>query len=261
MANVNGGLMANKNNQAKQLTPLAAMLKMPSVRERFEKMLGDRADAFLSSLLSLTNNNKLLAECDPGSILGAAAQAAALNLPINPNLGFAWVVPYKGKATFQIGYKGYIRMFQNTKFAKDISMECVYEGEIRNWNRFAQTYEIGERLSDCVVGYFASFETTYGFKKCVYVPKEDVLREAKKLPSFNRGPWQTDTDKMAMKSVLSRLLRTYAPMDTEMQDAIVADNKINTMNDNGEIETETVDLAEDQVQAIDVETGEILKGE
>ena len=229
MANVKTGLTL-KNNQvasAKQQSGLGMMISSASVQERFNKMLGDKAPGFLSSLLSLVNNNKLLVKADPKTILAGAATAAALDLPINPSLGQAWLVPYGNGAQFQLGYKGVIALAQRTGQIKSIVMTPVYEGEIRDWNRFTETYSYGEKVSDAIVGYFARFELINGFAKATYWTKDEVVAHAKRFSkAFGNGPWKTDFDKMACKVVLMSIMKTYCPMSVEMQKAFAADGKV-----------------------------------
>lgn len=265
MANVKGGVIAKQNNQqvaSAQQSTLGVMIGQKSVQERFEKMLGKKSAGFLSSLLTLTNNNKLLANADPRTVLAAAATAASLDLPINQSLGKAWIVPYKGTAQFQLGYKGVIELAQRSGRLKFITMTPVYAGEIRDWNRFTETYQAGEKESDEVVGYFASFELLNGFKKSAYWTKEEVTKHAKRFSkSFGSGPWQSDFDAMACKTVLLSIMKTYAPMSIEMQQAVEADGKVATFNDNGDteymdIEAETI--TDEQGRTINTETGEIV---
>jgi recombination protein RecT len=107
LANAKGGLLAQQKQasvaQQKNQSVLGVMIGQQSVQQRFEKMLGKKSAGFLSSLLTLVNNNKLLMNADPRSILAAAATAASLDLPVNPSLGKVWIVPYKGAASFQLG--------------------------------------------------------------------------------------------------------------------------------------------------------------
>lgn len=107
MATTNKSLLANRaqagQTAAARQSSLGVLLNQRSVQERFEKMLGKKSAGFLSSLLTLTNNNKDFSGVDPRTVLAAAATAASLDLPINPSLGKAWVVPYKGRAQFQLG--------------------------------------------------------------------------------------------------------------------------------------------------------------
>ena len=94
----------------KEQSGLTFFVKQPFIESRFREVLKDRAPQFISSLISLTNANKALKEADPRSIVAAAMTAATLDLPIQKDLGFAHIVPYKGKAQFQMGYKGYIQL-------------------------------------------------------------------------------------------------------------------------------------------------------
>lgn len=106
MATINGitrTTNAAATTAAKNTSQLGLVIGSQSVQQRFEKMLGKKSAGFLSSLLTLVNNNKLLCKADPRSVLAAAATAASLDLPINPSLGKAWIVPYKGAAQFQLG--------------------------------------------------------------------------------------------------------------------------------------------------------------
>ena len=266
MANAKGGLLAKQQEQKQvattQQSTLGVMIGQKSVQERFEKMLGKKSAGFLSSLLTLTNNNKLLANADPRTVLAAAATAASLDLPINQSLGKAWIVPYKGAAQFQLGYKGVIELAQRSGQMKFITMTPVYKGELQHWNRFNETYTIGEKTSDEVVGYFAAFELVNGFKKATYWTKDDVLRHAKRFSkSYGSGPWQTDFDAMACKTVLLSIMKTYAPVSIEMQKAFEADGQTAVLNDNGD--TEYMDIEAETVQTedgktVDVETGEII---
>ena len=276
MATVNGIAKANNTNAvaAKAASGLGVMIGSKSVQERFEKMLGKESAGFLSSLLSLVNNNNLLQKANPTSVLAAAATAAALKLPINPTLGKAWIVPYKGAAQFQIGYKGIIELAMRSQQMKSIIMRPVCEGQIMNWDPFTETYERGEKLSDNIVGYFARFETVNGFVKATYWTKEEVLKHAKRFSkSFNSSssPWQSDFDAMACKTVLLSIMKTYAPMSIDMQMGLERDEKDakidETTGQEEFIEAEILDAQSEDTavveatsdgRQVDTETGELF---
>ena len=274
MATVNGIMKKNVENNAaavKTASGLGVMIGSKSVQERFEKMLGKESAGFLSSLLSLVNNNSLLQKASPTSVLAAAATAAALKLPVNPTLGKAWIVPYGGGAQFQLGFRGAIDLAMRSGQMKSIVMTEVYEGECKSWDRFTETFEFGERTSDVIVGYYARFETITGFVKATYWTKDDVLKHAKRFSkSFNRGPWQTDFDAMAKKTVLMSIMKTYAPMSIDMQQAIEKDGKTVTVNEStGQEEYVDAEILEEAVggdaidvaadgRKVDTETGELF---
>ena len=276
MASVNGITKTNNTNAvaAKAASGLGVMIGSKSVQERFEKMLGKKSAGFLSSLLTLVNNNNLLQKANPTSVLAAAATAASLDLPVNPSLGLAWIVPYGNGAQFQLGYRGAIALAMRSGQMKSIVMTEVYEGECKCWNRFTETFEFGERVSDNIIGYYARFETVNGFVKATFWTKEEVLKHAKRFSkSFNCGPWQTDFDAMAKKTVLLSIIKTYAPMSIEMQSAFESDEKVATVNETtGQeefIDAEVLDAQNEDTavvedtgdgRKVDTETGELFPG-
>lgn len=254
MARTKGGMLAQQQLQAQaqqleaQGAPITlnALVNSASIQERFNKMLGDKTAGFMSSLLSVVNNSSYLKGVNPRTILACAATAASLDLPINPSLGQAYLVPYKGACQFQLGYKGVIQLFLRSGQAKALTMTPVYEGELKHWNRFTEEIEFGEKESDVVVGYYAMFELTNGFRKAIYCTRDEVIAHAKKFSkAYNSGPWQSDFDAMACKTVLLRILKTYAPLSIEMQKAFQAEEEINSMDINGD--TETVDIDANEV--------------
>lgn len=271
MANVKGGIMAAQKEKAPAgvNNTLAGLIKLPSVQARFNDYLKENTGAFLSSLLSITNNNKLLATAEPKSVLGAALQAASYKLPINPNLGFAWIIPFKDKgmpkAQFILGARAWVQLALRSNKIKSLTAEPVAEGEIINFNRFAETYETGPRISNKIVGYFARFETKDGYAKAIYWSVDDVKRHAERNSKSYKSPsspWHTGHfDAMAIKTVLAYLLKHWAPLSIDEWHEMAADESIKEID----IETgETIDIfpaEESDGLAVDVETGEILKAE
>jgi recombination protein RecT len=97
-------------NQTQTGTKLISnFLNNANVIEKFSSILGDKAQGFISAVLTIVNQSDNLKNASPESIYTAALLAASLDLPINPNFGFAYIVPYwngktkKQEAQFQIG--------------------------------------------------------------------------------------------------------------------------------------------------------------
>lgn len=266
------GLITKQKEQAVQAAPKAgvalldAMFKQDSVQARFQRMLGKKSAGFISSVLTVVSQNKLLQNVDMRTVLSAASIAASLDLPILPSLGRAWIVPYKGVAQFQIGYLGYVELAQRSGLYKSINVNTVYEGEVVKWNKFTEELTYGEQESDTAIGYCASFELLNGFRKVVYWTKDAVIKHAKRFSkSYNSSssPWQSDFDAMAMKTVLAYTLRHWGPMSIEMQKAMAEDvdaheKPLDLSKDNSVETIETEDASETRV--IDTESGEILQG-
>ena len=215
------------------LPQLKGMLGAESVKKRFQEILGKKAPGFISSVLSCVNSNNLLQTAEPQSVLNSAVIAATLDLPINPNLGFAAIVPYKDRmrgniAQFQLMYKGLIELCLRSGQFSALIDEVVYEGQLVSKNKFTGEYIFDEdkKTSDKPIGYMAYFRLVNGFEKTFYMTVEEVEAHAKKYSqSYKKGygVWKDDFDIMARKTVLKLLLAKYAPKSIEMQQAIIFD--------------------------------------
>ena len=128
--------MATTNN----LPQLKAALNAPSVKAKFEEMLGKRAPQFMTSITSVVNNNALLQKADTNSIIMGAAAAASMDLPLNQNLGYAALVPFNSKegcfAQLQIMTKGWTELFLRSGQCQAIINEEVYEGQLVKKNKW-----------------------------------------------------------------------------------------------------------------------------
>lgn len=143
---------------------------------------------------------------------------------------------------------------------KSINVVTVYEGEVTNWNKFTEEIEYGEAESDVAIGYCASFELLNGFRKVVYWTKDAVIKHAQRFSkSYGNGPWKSDFDAMAQKTVLAYMLRHWGPMSIEMQKAMDADPDTHEkpLDLSKDESVETID----EERTVDVETGEIITDE
>ena len=285
------GIELKKNNivAQKEAKTVKGMLETPAFKKKFEEMLGKKAAGFISSIIAVTNSSNYLMKADPATVIGAAAQAAMLDLPINQSLGFAYIVPYKGAAQFQLGYKGYIQLAQRSGQYADIGAKTVYDGELEYENRLLDKFRFGERTSDKVIGYLAYFRLTNGFEKMLYMTIDEAQAHAKKYSqNYNGGTdkWGlADFNVMAEKTVLKRLLSKYGPLSIEsiqMSQALANDGGVISMNHDGDFDVnfsgETIDaeteteestdkLAENHDtyivggEVIDAETGEVVNND
>lgn len=207
-------------------------LNTQTIRAQLKNSLKDKSGAFMSSMIDLYSGDTTLQQCDPHEVALEAVKAAALDLPIVKSLGYAYVVPYKNKPTFVIGYKGLIQLAMRTGQYKTINADAVYEGELRGFDKLSGIPDIsGERISDTVVGYFAYFRLLNGHEHVYYMSKPDMEAYAERYsPSYSSkySPWKTDFDKMAMKTVLRQLISKWGPTSTEMQTVEKYDDKGST---------------------------------
>lgn len=223
-----------------QTVALQSYIRGGGVQERLTALLGERASDFTTSLMSVVNSNPTLQQCQPESVVKAAITAAAMRLPINQNLGFAYIVPYKNKgqyeAQFQMGYKGFIQLAQRSGLYQTINVTDVRDGELVGRDRLSgdNVFEWIDdelvRVKKPVIGYVAYFKLRSGFEKSLFMSQDEINRHAKKYSqSFRsgKGLWAEDDMRefMAQKTVLKLLISRFGPASTDvaMQQALQAD--------------------------------------
>lgn len=257
MANVNGGLVANKQQVSKPEMNVKRLLDNVGYKKRFEEILGKKAAGFMSSLVNLTNSDTNLSKCEPNSVIASAVVAATLDLPIDKNLGFAWIVPYGKRAQFQMGYKGYVQLALRTGQYKNINVIEIFKGQLKSWNPLTEELEFDfeNKESDEVIGYAAFFKLINGFEKTIYWSKREVMAHAKRFSkTFKNGPWQTDFDGMAKKTVLKNILSKWGILSIEMQKALETDQAVikEDVANGSDINSSTVEYIDNPQNAQDV---------
>lgn len=245
--------IVNKNQGGNKVNPnslgLKQLLNAPTMKKKFEDVLNNKAPQFMSSLLNLYSNDAYLQKTEPMSIVTSALVAATLDLPIDKNLGYAWIVPYGNKATFQLGYKGYVQLALRTGQYKNINVIEVYEGELVKWDRLTEEIELDfeKRESDKVIGYTGYFELINGFRKTVYWSKEEVEKHRKKFSKSDFG-WKNDWDAMAKKTVLRNMLNKWGILSIDMQKAVMSDENEEIHNENND--TESLDIVDGEFSEV-----------
>ena len=255
-----------------------AVIKSEAVQKSFNELFKDKAKSITANALSLVSNDAYLAQSEPMSIITSVMTAATLDLPLDKNLGYAYLVPFKDfkngnvqKAQFILGYKGYIQLAQRSGRYKALNVTPVYEGELISWNRLTEEIDFApeKRVSDVVIGYVGHFELLNGFKKTVYWTKQEVEyhrmkhNKARDKKTLN-GVWASDYDSMACKTVLRNLLSKWGILSIEMQTAEIRDERtmdLDTETNEIKIAEPVFEQSDTTPQNFDAETGEILEGE
>lgn len=227
-------------------------------------------ERFTRIVLSAISVNPNLADCTPGSFLGAMMTSAQLGLEVNTPLGQAYVLPYSNKgvleAQFQLGYKGLIDLAYRSGEVEVIQSHVVYENDF-----FQCEYGLDPKLVHRpaekdrgeAVKVYAVFKTKSGGYGFEVMSMDDVRKHAQKYSkaySSSYSPWKTNFEEMAKKTVLKRVLK-YAPLKSDFvriasQDEVV---KTSLSADMYEVPNEqAVDVDYSEPIAVDESTGEVL---
>ena len=212
-------------------TSVKDLLKQENIKAKFQEILHDKANSFCANLAVMVNNSEPLSKCEPMSVVSAAVVSASLDLPLDPNLGFAYVIPFGDKASFQIGYKGFVQLAQRSGQYATMNVTEVYEGELISENRVTGEYEFDftAKKSDKVVGFVAYFKLLNGFEKMIYWSASQADAHGKRFSqTYKRGYglWKDDFVSMGKKTALKNLISKWGILSIEMQKAIKFDQSV-----------------------------------
>ena len=239
---------------------MSAMLDGEKMRARFDELLGKRAPQFISSVVSLVNADANMQQAfydSPMSVIQAALKAATFDLPIDQNLGYAYIVPFKNskkqadgtwvkksEATFILGWKGMHQLALRTGAYKTINVVDIREGELLSYNRlteevelrFEEDEEAREKLP--VIGYVGYYRLVNGAEKTIYMTVKQIEQHEKK---FRKGDiqgkgWRDDWDAMARKTVYRKLIGKWGVMSIDYQNHGDALSLANQMQEENNLE-------------------------
>ena len=252
------------------------MLDGEGLRKRFDDLLGKRSAQFVSSIVSLVNADENMQKAffeTPMSVIQAGLKAATFDLPVDQNLGYAYIVPFKNKgrmtANFILGWKGMHQLALRTGAYKTINVVDVRKGELKSYNRLTEEVDIvfeedeDKRNSLPIIGYCGYYRLINGAEKTIYMTIkqiEDHEKKNRKGDYMGKG-WRDDWDAMARKTVYRRLIGKWGVMSIEYQSHGDAVSLANQMQDEYNLEYSSDVVGTGSVDAdyaeVDTNTGEV----
>ena len=257
-----------------------SMLDGEKLRGRFNELLGNRSAQFVSSLVSMVNADQNLQRAfyeAPMTVIQAGLKAAAFDLPIDQNLGYAYIVPFKNskkddqgnwtskhEATFILGWKGMHQLALRTGAYKTINVVDIREGELKSYNRLTEETEIefieddDLRESKPIIGYLGYYRLVNGAEKTIYMTIKQIENHEKK---FRKGQymgkgWRDDFDAMARKTVYRKLIGKWGVMSIQYQTAQEGATLADQMRE--EYIDEAPPMVFDSEPVVDESTGEVI---
>lgn len=251
----------------------------PTLQQYIKKMEGEIAKAlpsvmtperFSRIVLSALSSNPKLAKTTPQSFLAAMMNAAQLGLEPNTQLGHAYLIPYQNKGVlecqFQIGYQGMIELARRDGNVTVMQARTVYAND-----EFTYEYGLNPDLKHVPtrqargepIFFYGMFRLKNGGFGFEVMSVEDIRDHAKRYSkSYSNGPWKTNFEEMAQKTVLKRALK-YAPMSSEFVLGMAQDETIKReiSEDMFSIPTVELEVNEETGEVIDAEFSEVAQEE
>jgi recombination protein RecT len=279
---------AQPSQKAVAVKNFQAVMNNSYYQTLLQNTMKENKGAFTTSLMELFTSDPQLIQCDPNALMSEAVKAAGLRLPINKQLGQAYIVVFnkKDKKTDQIiptptliiGTKGYINLALRTNKYANINKGTVYEGELQGFDKVTGALDIsGEKTSDVPVGYFAYFKQKSGFEKIMYMSLDEVCKFAKTYAptvKYSKITWQELRDlaikqsvegtggglgwfagfqDMAEKTVLRQLLSSWGELSVDAEQIINADERPSAIVQRDEEFAEAKNVI-----TVNADTGEVM---
>jgi recombination protein RecT len=263
------------------------LLDGEKMRSRFDELLGKRAPQFISSVVSLVNADKNMQQAffeSPMSVIQASLKAATFDLPVDQNLGYAYIVPFKNKkqnedgtwskkmeASFILGWKGMHQLALRTGAYKTINVIDIREGELKSYNRLTEEVDIAfvedddKREQLPIIGYLGYYRLVNGAEKTIYMTKKQIENHEKKnrKGDYMGKGWRDDWDAMARKTVYRRLIGKWGVMSIDYQSHGDAVNLANQMQEEYNLENpeNNPNFVVSDFTEVDMDTGEVNEDE
>ena len=258
-----------------------SILDGEGMRKRFNDLLGKRAPQFVSSVVSMVNADKTMQMAfyeAPMTVIQAALKAASFDLPIDQNLGYAYIVPFKNykkdigksvyEATFILGWKGMHQLALRTGAYKTLNVVDIREGELKSYNRLTEEVVVdfvedeAEREKLPVIGYVGYYRLVNGAEKTIYMSKAAIEAHERK---FRKGEyqgkgWRDDWDAMARKTVYRQLIGKWGVMSIDYQTRDEGKQLADVMADDSKAEDGLIGIIDTDI-VTDQATGEVISQE
>lgn len=278
-----GKIQTSVQNQvaAKQPSINALMnsyLDGEGMRKRFDELLGKRSAQFVSSVVSMCNADSNMQKAfleSPMTVIQSALKAASFDLPIDQNLGYAYLIPFnnykkdlgveKMECNFILGWKGMHQLALRTGAYKTINVVDIREGELKSYNRLTEEVDIqfiedeDEREAKPVVGYVGYYRLVNGAEKTIYMSVKAIENHEKKFRKgrYQGKGWRDDWDAMARKTVYRKLIGKWGVMSINYQTTEEGRQLADAMSN--DIQAEETINADFDVISVDKETGEVVE--
>lgn len=206
------------------------LITAPAYKEQLQQALprGITAERMVRVVLTAMNKSPKLMECTKETLWESVLNCASLGL-FPDALGRAYLVPYGKSCQLIIGYKGLIDLAYRSDRIASIQLVVVRQGDHFKREPLAMppiSHVIKEAEGDAFRPMTHVYSVVY-LKDCAN-PSVDVMskREVDEIRQRSKtggsGPWQTDYEEMAKKTVFRRHAKVL-PMSAELVHALEVD--------------------------------------
>lgn len=218
-----------------QVQPKTTMdwLKESGLKEQIRMALPKHMtpDRMLRVAMTELRKTPKLQQCQPASFIGALIQCSQLGLEPGGHLGHVYLIPFDNRKANTVecqvivGYKGMLELANRSGKVSSPQAHAVYENDF-----FEFEYGLTPKLRHIparenrgkIIYVYACVSIKDGGNQFEVMSVEEINSIKGRSKASNSGPWQTDYEEMARKTVIRRLFK-YLPVSIEMVQAITLD--------------------------------------
>lgn len=183
---------------------------MRAVLPKLAEQVGTTADRIIGAALVACAKNPALLACSPDSTLRALLECAQLGLTPGGVTGEAYLIPYKGECTLQIGVRGFQRLAFDAGRVTKIEGRVVYDGDefdIAFEPRYVLTHKpkLDAPAGTRILAAYAKFSFRDAEPQYELLRRLDLDAIRRQADSKGASPaWKAWEDQMAIKSAIKR---------------------------------------------------------
>lgn len=210
---------------------IRSMLEGDAFKNQIEKALPKHLtpDRFIRVALTAMTRTPLLKECDSASFFKALLDLSSLGL--EPDGRRAHLIPFRNRerncyeVQCIVDYKGLVELVMRTGTVSNIHADVVCENDEFEYNMG----DISKHRIDFrrprgeVYAVYSVVTMKDGTRKCEVMARDEVESVRARSKAGKAGPWVTDWNEMAKKTVFRRLSK-WIPLSSEYRDAIEMDD-------------------------------------
>lgn len=180
-----------------------------------------KAERFVRVAITALTRIPKLAQCTPESVLKCMMTLSELGL--EPDGRRAHLIPFGQECTLIVDYKGLVELAMNSGLVSSIYADVIRRNDQFTWDT-GEIKHIINFMEDRgeMYGAYCVIKFKDGGKHTEVMTKPDVDRIRARSKAKNNGPWVTDYEEMAKKTVFRRASK-WIKLSPEVQDALDKD--------------------------------------
>lgn len=216
-----------------QVKTVATLLTDDKFKEQLARALPAHmtADRMLRIITTATMRTPALFKCTQESFANCALNLSQFGL--EPDGRRAHLIPYRNnkagtmECTLIIDYKGLVELIMRSGLVSSIHADVVCDADVFEYNMGEITKHVINFREPRGKAYaaYATCRMKDGTSKTEVMTVEEIERIRKRSRAGQSGPWVTDWNEMAKKTVFRRLSK-WLPLSAEYRDAVEKDGDV-----------------------------------